>query len=302
MKELIKKILDSDSKLVPFLVSKPGIGKTAWVSDYAKENNKSLTVLNSATIDELDLGGLPEKTNGKIHFLPPAWLESDVLFFDEIDRVKNQAVYSALLSLFRDRKINGHIFKGQLICAGNQEFDEQCSIFDKTSAFYDRLVRIDFSYTLDEMKQYIRSSFPGSMLREWVCSIVGQTEHSPRRLTETLLLGEDFVKPLLGSKLYLEYMDFKKNEVPLDQFFANPKEKRSKFAECALLAILGSNLKEWIYDAGKGKIVENLFTNTSHAEGKLAFKACLRAAYNKDSTFLKALSLVFSEKAYTEVV
>ncbi len=302
MKQLINKMLDSESKMIPFLVSKPGVGKTAWVYDYATSKNKSLVVLNSATIDELDLGGVPEKTDGKVKFLPPSWLEADILFFDEIDRVKNQAVYSALLSLFRDRKINGHEFKGKIICAGNQEFDDQCNLFDNKSAFYDRLVRIDFEYTPDEIKNYLRSNFEGTMLREWICSIVGQTEHSPRRLTETLILGEDFVKPLLGSKLFLEYSDFKRGEIPLDQFFANPKAKRTKFSECALLAILGSNVKDWATDLSKGKIVEDLFVNSTHAEGKLAFKASLRAAYNKDGTLLKLIKGVFCDKVFSEIV
>lgn len=302
MKHLITKMINSETKMIPFLVSKPGVGKTAWVYNYAKEHNKSLVVLNSATIDELDLGGMPEKDGGVVKFLPPSWLSADIIFFDEIDRVKNQAVHSALLSLFRDRKINGHSFNGGIICAGNQEFDDQCNLFDKSSAFYDRLVRIDFEYTLDEMKSYLRSTFEGSMLREWICSIAGQTEHSPRRLTETLVLGEEFVKPLLGAKLHLEYLDFKRGEVPLDQFFSNPTAKRTKFAECALLAILGSNLKEWTIDANKAKIVEGLFTSTDHAEGKLAFKASLRAAYQKDTSKLKVLKEVLSEKMFSEVV
>ena len=300
--QLITKMLNSESKMVPFLVSKPGVGKTAWVFNYAKENNKELVVLNSATIDELDLGGMPEKENGMVKFLPPSWLSADILFFDEIDRVKNISVHSALLSLFRDRKINGHEFTGKIICAGNQEFDEQCTIFDKTSAFYDRLVRIDFEYTIEETKNYLRSNFPGTMLREWICSIVGQAEHSQRRLTETLVLGEEFVKPLLGAKLHLEYIDFKKGEIPLDQFFNDPKAKRSKFAECALLAILGSNLKDWTTNENKAKAVEYLFTNTTHAEGKLAFKTSLRAAYNKDGQVLKDLKRLFSDKVFSEVV
>lgn len=302
MKHLITKMLTSDTKMVPFLVSKPGVGKTAWVYNYAKENNKELVVLNSATIDELDLGGMPEKENGVVKFLPPSWLSADILFFDEIDRVKNQSVHSALLSLFRDRKINGHNFTGGIICAGNQEFDDQCNIFDRSSAFYDRLVRIDFEYTVDEIKNYLRSNFDGTMLREWICSILGQVEHSPRRLTETLVLGEDFVKPLLGPKLALEYLDFKRGEVPLDQFFSNPTKELSKFAECALLAILGSNLKEWVEDTNKSKMVEELFLRTTHAEAKLAFKTCLRAAYQKDTTTLKTLKVALSNKVFSEVV
>jgi hypothetical protein len=302
MKHLITKLLNSETKMVPFLVSKPGVGKTAWVYSYAKEQNKSLVVLNSATIDELDLGGLPDKVGNKVKFLPPSWLDADIIFFDEIDRVKNQAVHSALLSLFRDRKINGHDFAGGIICAGNQEFDDQCNIFDRTSAFYDRLVRIDFDYTVEEMKNYLRSTFDGSMLREWVCSIIGQVEHSPRRLTETLVLGEDFVKPLLGPKLHLEYLDYKRGEVPLDQFFSNPTAERTKFAECALLAILGSNLKEWTEDMSKASMVEGLYASTTHAEGKLAFKASLRSAYQKDGSVLKLLKNSLSARTFSEVV
>jgi Fe-S-cluster formation regulator IscX/YfhJ len=295
-------MLVSETKMIPFLVSKPGVGKTAWVQQYANEHNKSLVILNAATIDELDLGGMPEKVGDVVKFLPPSWLKADIIFFDEIDRVRNQSVYSALLSLFRDRKINGHEFKGSIICAGNQEFDDQCTIFDQKSAFFDRLVRVDFEYTVDEVKQYLRSGFEGSMLREWICSIVGQTEHSPRRLTETLILGEDFVKPLLGPKLHLEFLDFKKGEIPLDQFFDDPKKKKTKFAECALLAILGSNLTAWLNDKKRSEAVEELYKSTDHAEAKLAFKMSLRASYRKDSSLLKDIKNSLSGDVFSEVI
>src|SRR5271166_1479635 len=136
MHNKISRIVNSGSKMVPFLVSKPGVGKTAFVSQYAKDNGLSLFVFNTASIDELELGGIPYRdSDNNVVYSRPTWYNVDILFFDEIDRVSNPSVHNALLSLFRDRKLNGHVFKGTIITAGNQEHDEACTIFDSKSAF-----------------------------------------------------------------------------------------------------------------------------------------------------------------------
>lgn len=142
---------------VPFLVGKRGEGKSQFIKDYAAANLLSFTILNVSAIDEADFTGLPYIDGGLTKYAAPAFLQYDLVFLDELDRVQNSGVKSALLSLFIDRKINGHEFKGQLCAAGNGTTEGNNETSDFDDAFKDRLLIVPFSYTPDQKLKYLES-------------------------------------------------------------------------------------------------------------------------------------------------
>lgn len=160
----IKQILDevvNKTILIPYLVGPHGIGKTSFIKDWVKERNRSLFILNLSAVEPADLTGIPVVTEEKTVWSRPSFFDYDVLFLDEINRVIDPSVKAALLSLFVDRSINGHKYKGVIVAAGNSGDDYEVSEFDP--AFKDRLIQIDFKPNLNfiknkQFKTFIKSN------------------------------------------------------------------------------------------------------------------------------------------------
>lgn len=149
MTEILNSLLEK-SILIPYLVGPHGVGKTSFVKEWAKKNNKSLFIINLSAVESSDLTGIPIIDNGKTVWSRPAYFDFDVLFFDEINRVADPSIKAALLSLFVDRTINGHRFNGAIIAAGNYGDNYEINEFDP--AFEDRLVKIEFTPNLNFIK------------------------------------------------------------------------------------------------------------------------------------------------------
>lgn len=149
--------------LIPFLESVRGMGKTKTVKDYAKSENLPLTILNLAAIEAADFTGRPYIENGVTVYAKPEFLnmKKGVLFLDEINRVSDSDVKAALLSLIVDRQVNGHKLSDavQIIGAGNPDSDEY-DTYELDAALQDRVVKIEFAYTLKEFFNYIKDKTP----------------------------------------------------------------------------------------------------------------------------------------------
>ncbi len=160
MKTKIEKILKSG--LVPYLVGQRGEGKTSFIRDLGKEMKKEVFILNLSAIESTDFTGLPSIESGLTKYSKPEFLNfNGIIFLDEIDRVRDNAVKSCLLSLVLDRKINGHELNKEtlLISAGNGQADGYDTA-EMDLALSDRLVLIPFSYSIEEKIDYLRKNYP----------------------------------------------------------------------------------------------------------------------------------------------
>lgn len=198
MKTLEKKVLKiaTETILIPFLKGPHGIGKTSFVKSLAKNHNKSLIVFNLSAVDASDLTGLPlnrenQDKSTSLVYSRPSFLDFDVIFFDELDRVTNRDVKSALNSLFIDRSINGHALKKHqiIIAAGNQDSDNyETSEFDES--LKDRICLIDFKVSLNERIEYFKNELGNE--NPMIQFIESKTEvfeyFSPRRLFQAASL------------------------------------------------------------------------------------------------------------------
>jgi len=146
--------------LTPVLISERGVGKTQFIKDYCIENNLELFTLNLASIESSDFTGLPYIENNQTKYAAPIFfqMKKGILFLDEINRVSDNDVKSALHSLLLDRSINGHVLSNdvQIVGAGNP-VNENYETFEFDSSLSDRLVMIDFNYSYKDFIKYLKS-------------------------------------------------------------------------------------------------------------------------------------------------
>jgi MoxR-like ATPase len=107
-KELVYDVLKA--KLVPFLQSSPGIGKSSLAKQLAEENDLELIDVRLSQLDPTDLSGLPFRKGDKAEYLPmntfplegesvPEGKEGFLLLLDEFNsapmsvRVRPTALY-----------------------------------------------------------------------------------------------------------------------------------------------------------------------------------------------------------------
>lgn len=67
-KELVMDVLKA--RLVPFLQSSPGIGKSALAKEIAEDNNLKMIDIRLSQMDPSDLQGFPMKIEDKAGYLP----------------------------------------------------------------------------------------------------------------------------------------------------------------------------------------------------------------------------------------
>jgi len=142
----------------PFLVSKSGQGKSQFIKDFCKSENKTLAIINGSCLEAQDFIGLPYKDeNNIVRYAMPYFLTCDVVFIDEIDRIIDESIKNTLLSLFIDKKIGEHVFNGYFVTAGNAEHDESTLQF--SIAMNERLQRLNFSHSTQEKINYLTSKY-----------------------------------------------------------------------------------------------------------------------------------------------
>lgn len=114
-----------------FLMGPPGIGKTDMVADAAKSLGLSLHVETLATMEPVDLRGLPFREGDAVKWSKPEFLArleslgaSSVLFIDEAN-ANAQAMQVPLMQLVLARRIGPHELPPgcRIVLAGNRQAD-----------------------------------------------------------------------------------------------------------------------------------------------------------------------------------
>lgn len=165
-----KAYLKNSDQLTLFFQGEAGHGKTSLIKQYAKIKNMRLVIMNLTAIDASDLTGIPYNENGIQKWSKPEFLstENTLIFFDEINRVTDHDVKSALLSLLVDKGINGHQLHptSMIVTAGNSNTDDyDVNEFDK--ALSSRLAAIPFSRSYTEFIKYLESKHERSNLLDF---------------------------------------------------------------------------------------------------------------------------------------
>jgi len=155
--------------VVPTLIGPRGEGKNTFVRTELCDLGKTMFTLNLSACDSTDLTGVPTYVEGRTVYARPSFFDCDILFFDEIDRIRDQNVRSALLTLMTDRELNGNKLKhGTLIIgAGNGSSDEYDTVeFD--AALKDRISQIPFNFSVEDKLEYLTPKYPNSELMRFI--------------------------------------------------------------------------------------------------------------------------------------
>lgn len=197
--------------LIPFLEGKAGEGKTQFIKDLCKSEKLTLTILNASALEASDFSGLPYIENSVTLFARPSFFNNEVIFLDELDRVTNSEVRQSLLSLFVDKKINGHEFKGLIFAAGNGQAEGYDTI-ELDKAFEDRLARYKFSHSVQEKLDYLKSvhSKDNTLLHFLEAKTEVFSQLSSRRIDQALKLWQDVaaLDIILGKEISKGYQSF----------------------------------------------------------------------------------------------
>lgn len=127
---------DINKRLVPFLKSSPGLGKSSLVKEIADEYGLKMIDHRISTSAPTDLTGLPEISNGRARFNPfdtfpiagidkvPDGYNGWLLFLDEFNS-GSKATLAAAYKLVLDREVGLHKLHSEvaIVCAGNRDTD-----------------------------------------------------------------------------------------------------------------------------------------------------------------------------------
>lgn len=149
------------ARLVPFVQSSPGCGKSAIVKQIAEKNNLELIDIRLSSLEPTDLQGLPYFKDGKAKFHPyemfpledsplPAGKDGWLLFLDEFNSA-SRAVQAACYRLILDHEVGGYKLSPRCViaCAGNKASDN--AIVNKLStALLSRVVHINMEVNFED--------------------------------------------------------------------------------------------------------------------------------------------------------
>ena len=149
------------ARLVPFLQSSPGMGKSSIIKEIAQEWNLELIDVRLSTMEPVDISGLPHFENGKAKFEPyaifpledspiPKGKEGFLLFLDEFNAAP-RATQAASYRLILDREVGQHkLHKNCLIAAAGNLSTDNAITTRLSTAMLSRLVHIHMEVSLKD--------------------------------------------------------------------------------------------------------------------------------------------------------
>lgn len=151
------------ARLVPFLISSPGMGKSSIVKQIADEYSLKLIDCRLSSMDPVDLNGLPWIQEGKARFNPyemfplenteiPEGYEGWILFLDEFNSA-SRAVQAAAYRVVLDREIGQHKLhpKCFVVAAGNKSTDN--AIVNRLStAMLSRVIHLNMEINFEDWR------------------------------------------------------------------------------------------------------------------------------------------------------
>lgn len=135
---------------IPVLLwGRPGVGKSSFIEGLANQQTKVLTLIASIH-DPTDFSGLPVHENGKVKYVPPAWMdafadyEAGILFLDELSTCP-PAVQAALLRVVFERRVGFEALpdKVRIVAAANPP-DMMVGGWELSPPMRNRFVHLDW--------------------------------------------------------------------------------------------------------------------------------------------------------------
>jgi len=145
------------SRVIPYLVSEPGLGKTSIVKTVARENNMSCRVLTLAQYDAGEIAGWLIVDGKKMNRAIPDWMpqgNTGILFLDELPQapVSNMNISAQIIN---ERRVGRHRLpeKWAVVCAGNK-LSNRAGTNAMPTHVRDRLMFLNIEADLEEFIEY----------------------------------------------------------------------------------------------------------------------------------------------------
>lgn len=151
------------ARLVPFIQSSPGLGKSSIVKQIANEYGLKLIDLRLSSLEPTDLVGLPWIQNGQAQFNPysffpledtpiPEGYEGFLLFLDEFNSA-SRSVQAAAYRVVLDREIGMHKLhpKCFVVAAGNKMTDNAITT-QLSTAMSSRVVHLNMDVNFEDWR------------------------------------------------------------------------------------------------------------------------------------------------------
>lgn len=151
------------ARLVPFLQSSPGLGKSSIIKQIAKEYGLKLIDCRLSSMEPTDLVGLPWIQEGKAQFNPyaffpleetpiPEGYEGFLLFLDEFNSA-SRAVQAAAYRIVLDREVGMHKLhpKCFVVAAGNLATDNAITT-QLSTAMSSRVIHLNMEVNFEDWR------------------------------------------------------------------------------------------------------------------------------------------------------
>ena len=155
------------AKLVPFLQSSPGMGKSSIIKEIAKEWNLELIDVRLSTMEPVDLTGLPSfDLDGKAVFHPysifpiestpiPEGKDGFLLFLDEFNAAP-RATQAAAYRLVLDREVGQHkLHENCLVATAGNLSTDNAIVTRLSTAMLSRLIHIHMEVSLKDWMEAV---------------------------------------------------------------------------------------------------------------------------------------------------
>ena len=151
------------ARLVPFIQSSPGMGKSSIVKEIASEYGLKLIDCRLSSMEPTDLNGLPWFNEGKAEFQPfsffplehspiPEGYSGWLLFLDEFNSA-SRAVQAAAYRLVLDREVGMHKLHSHcfVVAAGNKLTDNAI-VSRLSTAMLSRVVHLNMEVSFEDWR------------------------------------------------------------------------------------------------------------------------------------------------------
>lgn len=169
LKKALKMVIGTGKRqaIIPFIVGKPGIGKSHIVAQVAKELGMDLIDIRLSQHDSTDLKGIPhvDETSRRSYWAAPDFLpfannpkfkdKKGILFLDEINRAPADVIQSCFELIYDMRIGENYIADGwYIIAAGNLGAEDGCDVNEFDSAMNGRLVKLTLDENINEWVEW----------------------------------------------------------------------------------------------------------------------------------------------------
>ena len=175
-------------RIVPYLVSSPGIGKSSLGMQIAKETKYKFIDVRLAQADPTDLNGFPAIVNGEATFIPfdifpttdtpiPEGYFGWILMLDELSSCP-RSIQAAAYKIILDHKVgNRDLHPKVLILAAGNGINDNAHVVSMSTALQSRMVHLEIGINVQDLIQH-------AIKAGWDSRVVSFMGYRPELLTK----------------------------------------------------------------------------------------------------------------------